>query len=113
MLSWLIFPCRLLHLSSSEIQLGCCTVKVNACGPIPASPLGGKGGERYPEDGGEGQQQQTRSGGIKRKRQKPLGKAELKSTGRAVSTCGGELRDGAALRRGSGHDGYQGLTCAD
>lgn len=51
MLSWLIFPCRLLHLSSSEIQLGCYTVKVNACGPIPASPLGGKGGERYPRMG--------------------------------------------------------------
>lgn len=40
-------------------------------------------------------------------------KSELKGTGRAVSICGGELRAGAALCRGSGRGDYWGLTCAD
>lgn len=76
LLSWLIFQCRLLHPSSSEIQLWCCAVRVDACGPIHATALGGKSGEKCQEDGGEGQQQQIRTEGIKRKRQKSLEKAE-------------------------------------
>ena len=39
-LSWLIFRCRLLHPSSSEIQLWCCAVRVGVCRPIRASALG-------------------------------------------------------------------------
>jgi len=41
--------------------------------------LAGKGGERSHQDGGEGEQQQSRAEGIKRKRQRSLEKAENQS----------------------------------